>query len=281
MTENGNTCKVKGKVMQVSAKMAVTMTADQYQTLIDTLLGGGDGGAAGTAGAATREGPMKPCALGKDKLKRPKRWTNWHREAENKMRLMGITDNLQRMNYLRRCAGAELTEIWEKEERMLVKANREGEVAVLAHTYEQVVEGTMMTLLSDAWAMPVTLLKRDQEEPGTSGTAKKRNIKHIMEEDGDIDGEGRGHEERGHNIDEDTYEAEGAGRQGMYKAEGAGRQDMYKAEGAGRQSMYKAEGAGRQGKIKDKGAGRQGTYKAKGAGRQVRIKDKGAGRQRV
>ena len=126
MTENGNTCKVKGKVMQVSAKMAVTMTADQYQTLIDTLRGGGDRGAAGTAGAATREGPMEPCALGKDKLKRPKRWTNWHREAENKMRLMGINDNVQRMNYLRRWAGMELTKIWEKEECMEVEGNREG-----------------------------------------------------------------------------------------------------------------------------------------------------------
>ena len=53
--------------------MAVAMTADQFQTLIATLRGGGVGGAAGTAGAAAMEGPMEPCALGKDKLKRPKR----------------------------------------------------------------------------------------------------------------------------------------------------------------------------------------------------------------
>ena len=53
--------------MQVSAKMAVTMTADQYQTLIDTLRGGGDGGAAGTAGAATREGPFLECPPPKKK----------------------------------------------------------------------------------------------------------------------------------------------------------------------------------------------------------------------
>ena len=69
------------------------------------------------------------------------------------MRLMGITDNVHRMKYLRRCAGAELTEIWEKEEHMVVEANREGEVAVPAHTYEQVLDGTMMTLLSDPWSM--------------------------------------------------------------------------------------------------------------------------------
>ena len=40
--------------------------ADEYQTLIDTLRGGGDGGAAGTAGAAEKKGPMEPCALGKE-----------------------------------------------------------------------------------------------------------------------------------------------------------------------------------------------------------------------
>ena len=50
--------------------------------------------------------------------------------------LRGITDNVQKMNFLRRCAGAELTEIWEKEERMVFEANREGEVEVPAHTYE-------------------------------------------------------------------------------------------------------------------------------------------------
>ena len=48
--------------------MAVTMTADQYQTLIDTLRGGGDGGAAGTAGAATREGPFLECPPPQEKI---------------------------------------------------------------------------------------------------------------------------------------------------------------------------------------------------------------------
>ena len=82
--------------------MAVTMTFDQYQTLINALREGGEEGATGVAGAAAKEGPLEPCALVKDKLKWPMRWTNWHREAENKMRLMGITDNHQRKNYLRR-----------------------------------------------------------------------------------------------------------------------------------------------------------------------------------
>ena len=268
-TENGNACKAKGKVKQVSARKVVTITADKYQTLIDTLRGGGEGGAAGTAGAAAKEGPMEPCALGKDRLKRPMIWTNWHRVAENKMRLMGINDNVRRINYLRRCAGAELTKIWEKEERMGIEANREGEAAVPAHTYEQVVEDTMMTLLSDAWSMQVTVLKRDQEGPGTSGIARKRNVRHNKGENDDLDGEGRGHEVQGHDIDKYTYEAEGAGHQRMYKDKGAGRQDMYKAEGAGHRGIYKAEGTGRQGGNKDEGPGHQDTYKAKGAGRQV------------
>ena len=54
-------------------------------------------------------------------------WTIGHREAENKMKLKGITDKGQRIKYLRRYAGAELTNIWEKEERRVFKANREGE----------------------------------------------------------------------------------------------------------------------------------------------------------
>ena len=99
-TENRNARR--GKVKQVSAKMAMMMTAKQYQTLIDALRGGGDGEAAGAAGAAAREGPVEPCALGENKLKRIMRWTNWHREAENKMRLRGITDNVKSLNCLRR-----------------------------------------------------------------------------------------------------------------------------------------------------------------------------------
>ena len=65
-TENRNTCKGMGKGKQVSARRAVTIMADKYQTLIDTLAGGGDGGAAGMAWAAEKKGPMEPCALGKE-----------------------------------------------------------------------------------------------------------------------------------------------------------------------------------------------------------------------
>ena len=55
----------------------------------------------------------------------------------------------------------------------------------------------MMTLLSDARSMQASVLKRDQEEPGTSRTARTRNVRHNREEDGDLDGEGRGCEVQG------------------------------------------------------------------------------------
>ena len=105
----------------------------------------------------------------------------------------------------------------------------------------------MMTLLSDARSMQASVLKRDQEEPGTSRTARTRNVRHNREEDGDLDGEGRGHEVQGRDIDEDTYKAEGAGRQSMYKAKGAGRQGINKDEGTGHQGMYKGRGGGTPG----------------------------------
>ena len=57
------------------------MTDVQFERLIATLQGGGGGGAAGAAGAAAVVGPMGPCVLGKDKLKRPKKWTYGHKDV--------------------------------------------------------------------------------------------------------------------------------------------------------------------------------------------------------
>ena len=85
--------------------------------------------------------------MGKDKLKRPKRWEDWLREVENKMRFGGITDSTQKLNFMRSCAGAELTKLWEKQVRVVYEATREGAAAVAAHTYEQVIENTKTTLL--------------------------------------------------------------------------------------------------------------------------------------
>ena len=52
--------------------------------------------------------------------------------------LRGITDIEQKMKYLRSCV--EHTELWEKEMCGVFEVTREGEVAVPARTYKQVVE---------------------------------------------------------------------------------------------------------------------------------------------
>ena len=91
---------------------------------------------------------MGSCTLGKDKLKRPKKWADWHREAENKMRFGGITDGGGRkLDFLRSCAGAELTELWDKEVRVVYEATGDGAERLEADTYAQVVENTNKTLL--------------------------------------------------------------------------------------------------------------------------------------
>ena len=131
--------------------MAVQLTHAQLQDLIAGCIagvGGGAAGAAGTMSAASMVGPMGPCILGKDKLKRPKKWADWHREAENKMRFGGITDGGRKLDFLRSCAGAELTELWEKEVRVVYEATGEGAERVEADTYAQVVENTTKTLFN-------------------------------------------------------------------------------------------------------------------------------------
>ena len=83
--------------------MTVEMTAAQLERLIAAMRGGGRGEA---DEAAVVVGPMGPCDLGKDKLKRPKRWSDWRREAENKMRFLKIKEDKQKLNFikkLRRC----------------------------------------------------------------------------------------------------------------------------------------------------------------------------------
>ena len=47
----------------------------------------------GGAGAAALVGQMPSCHLGKNKLKRYKKWKDWIHDAENKMAFMGISDN--------------------------------------------------------------------------------------------------------------------------------------------------------------------------------------------
>ena len=76
------------------------MTEAQFERLIVPLQGAGSGGA---ARAAAVVGPMRPCVLGKDKFKRPKKWSDWKKDAENKMRFLGIDKSSPKMKFLRRC----------------------------------------------------------------------------------------------------------------------------------------------------------------------------------
>ena len=60
------------------------------------------------------------------------------------MAFLGLTRNQQKVNFIRSCAGSELTEFWIKEARirfMAVAANEAEEIeAQAAHTYEMVEE---------------------------------------------------------------------------------------------------------------------------------------------
>ena len=110
---------------------------------------GGAVGAVGSISAASLGGPMGPCILGRDKVKRPKKWADWLWEVENKMRFGGITENDRKWYFLRSCAGGggERMELWDKELRVVYTATRDGADRVEADTYDQVVKNTTVTLL--------------------------------------------------------------------------------------------------------------------------------------
>ena len=124
----------------------VQMTQEQFNQLI-ALIGTAGGGAA--AGAAAVIGQMAPCELGKDKLKRIRRYNDWIRDTEAKMKALNIVTNEARLNFIRSCAGQELTEFWEKEVRIRMEdtpATADME-AQAAHTYEQVNRESKNALL--------------------------------------------------------------------------------------------------------------------------------------
>ena len=67
-------------------------------------------------------GPMQYCQLGKEKIRRYKRWGDWIQDAENKMKFLQITTDQAKISFIRSCSGAELTEFWTKEARIRFKA---------------------------------------------------------------------------------------------------------------------------------------------------------------
>ena len=63
-------------------------------------------------------GPMHPCLIGKDKIKRYKQWGDWIQDAENKITFLKLMTNKQQVVFIRSCARAELSDFWTKEARI-------------------------------------------------------------------------------------------------------------------------------------------------------------------
>ena len=95
--------------------MAVQMTQQQLEQLIQALR---PAAPTAGAGAAAIVGRLGPCELGRDKLKRYKRFLDWVGEAESKMRLLGITNSQQKASFVQSSGGTELSTFWEKEARI-------------------------------------------------------------------------------------------------------------------------------------------------------------------
>ena len=127
------------------------MAAQAQQT--EQLLAAARQGAAGAggAGAAAAVGQLQPCVLGRDKTKRYFKWNNWLKDAKTKMSYLAITQNTQKLAYVRSQAGAELLTFWEKEVRARwegVPANVVlGTDATDAHTFNELIAETERVLL--------------------------------------------------------------------------------------------------------------------------------------
>ena len=133
----------------IGAAANIGISNDQLLTLITAIMAGQQGAAGGAAApiqVTALVQPMGACTLGREKLKRPKRWMDWLRDAENKMRYGNTTEPDRKWAFLRACAGPELTELWDKEVRVKYEATGEGDHRVEADTYDQVVKNTTDTL---------------------------------------------------------------------------------------------------------------------------------------
>ena len=114
-----------------------------------------DGGPIMAAGAAALVGQMPSCHLGKDKIKRFKKWKDWLGDAKNKMAFLGISTDQQKVNFLRSCGGSDFTEFGEKEAHIrftAVPADPDRGIAALdAHKYNEIIDESkksMPTLIS-------------------------------------------------------------------------------------------------------------------------------------
>ena len=125
--------------------MLVQMTNKQLETLIAALTAGG-----GTAGAATVIGQMPPVYWEKTRS-RGLRGFKIGRDAETKIKGLGLNTDEKKRNFLRSCAGHELNKFWEKEARVRCEPVHEDNTRNIevteAHTYEEIIKETNNALL--------------------------------------------------------------------------------------------------------------------------------------
>ena len=132
--------------------MAVQLTDEQLTTLITRLVGAAGGTSEGSASAV---GPMEPCNLGIDKVKRLKNFQDWCKEAEAKITYMGITEDTRKVALLKSWAGRTLLNFWEKEARIqfvtIPRIEAAGDQAAVpeipADTFDNIIKKTKAELL--------------------------------------------------------------------------------------------------------------------------------------
>ena len=129
---------------------AVQMTNAQLQQLIAALTGAAEGRA---AGAAAVIGQLGPCQLGKDRIKRVKKFEDWIRDAEAKIKVLKLNSDDEKKDFIKSCAGHELLEFWLKEARIRFETVPRDDTVQppipeqAAHTYEEILKETRKQLM--------------------------------------------------------------------------------------------------------------------------------------
>ena len=148
---------------------AIQMTNDQLQQLITALTGAAGGRA---AGAAAVMGQLAPCQLGKDRIKRVKKFEDWIRDAEAKIKVLQLNTDQEKIDFIKSCAGHELIEFWTKEARVRfepVPRDDDAQPPVpeqAAHTYTEILRETrrqLMQIISQERAF-IDLMRIEQND---------------------------------------------------------------------------------------------------------------------
>ena len=145
------------------------MTNDQLQQLITALTGAAGGRA---AGAAAVMGQLTPCQLGKDRIKRIKKFEDWIRDAEAKIKVLKLNTDQEKIDFIKSCAGHELIEFWAKEVRVRFESVPGDNTAqppvqeLAAHSYAEILRETraqLMKIISQERAF-IDLMRIEQKD---------------------------------------------------------------------------------------------------------------------